>query len=57
MGEGRVHLAHQPGVHDVEWEMPPIPMWVAGRAAVAEFFANRALRSPGRRLVATRANG
>jgi RNA polymerase sigma-70 factor (ECF subfamily) len=43
--------------HDVELEMPPIPTWFAGRAAVMEFFATRALRSPGRRLVATRANG
>jgi RNA polymerase sigma-70 factor (ECF subfamily) len=43
--------------HDVELEMPPIPTWFTGRDAVLEFFATRALRSPGRRLVATRANG
>jgi RNA polymerase sigma-70 factor (ECF subfamily) len=43
--------------HDVELEMPPIPTWFAGRDAVVEFFGNRAMRSPGRRLVATRANG
>jgi RNA polymerase sigma-70 factor, ECF subfamily len=43
--------------HDVELEMPPIPTWFAGRGAVVEFLATRALRSSGRRLVATRANG
>jgi RNA polymerase sigma-70 factor (ECF subfamily) len=43
--------------HDVEFEMPPVPTWFAGRAAVLEFFAARPLRSPGRRAVATRANG
>jgi RNA polymerase sigma-70 factor (ECF subfamily) len=43
--------------HDVQLEMPPIPTWFAGRDAVVEFFASRALRSPGRRVVATRANG
>jgi RNA polymerase sigma-70 factor (ECF subfamily) len=42
--------------HDVELEMPPIPTWFTGRDAVLEFFATRSLRSPGRRLVATRAN-
>ena len=43
--------------HDVELEMPPIPTWFAGRTAVVEFFATRALQGPGRRVVATRANG
>jgi RNA polymerase sigma-70 factor (ECF subfamily) len=43
--------------HDVELEMPPIPTWFAGRDAVVEFFATRPLVSPGRRLIATRANG
>jgi RNA polymerase sigma-70 factor (ECF subfamily) len=43
--------------HEVELEMPPIPTWFSGRDAVVEFFASRALRSPGRRLIATRANG
>jgi RNA polymerase sigma-70 factor (ECF subfamily) len=43
--------------HDVELEMPPIPTWFAGRSAVVEFFATRALQGPGRRVVATRANG
>jgi RNA polymerase sigma-70 factor, ECF subfamily len=44
--------------HDVELEMPPIPTWFAGRSAVAEFFATRALRlAEGRRIVATGANG
>jgi RNA polymerase sigma-70 factor (ECF subfamily) len=42
---------------DVQLEMPPIPTWFAGRDAVVEFFASRPLRSPGRRLAATRANG
>jgi RNA polymerase sigma-70 factor (ECF subfamily) len=42
---------------DVELEMPPIPTWFTGRAAVLEFFATRPLRSPGRRVLATRANG
>ena len=31
--------------------------WFAGRTAVLEFFATRPLRSPGRRVLATRANG
>jgi RNA polymerase sigma-70 factor, ECF subfamily len=43
--------------HDVQLEMPPIPTWFAGRTAVLEFFATRPLRSPGRRALATRANG
>jgi RNA polymerase sigma-70 factor, ECF subfamily len=43
--------------HDVELEMPPIPTWFAGRDAVTEFFATRALRSAGRRAVAVSANG
>ena len=42
---------------DVQLEMPPIPTWFTGRDAVLEFFATRALRSPGRRVIATRANG
>jgi RNA polymerase sigma-70 factor (ECF subfamily) len=42
---------------DVELEMPPIPTWFAGRTAVLEFFASRPLRSPGRRVLPTRANG
>jgi RNA polymerase sigma-70 factor (ECF subfamily) len=43
--------------HDVELEMPPIPTWFAGRAAVAGFFAHRAFPGGARRLVPTRANG
>jgi RNA polymerase sigma-70 factor (ECF subfamily) len=43
--------------HDVELEMPPIPTWFAGRDAVVEFFATRAMSAPARRVVATRANG
>jgi RNA polymerase sigma-70 factor (ECF subfamily) len=43
--------------HDVELEMPPIPTWFTGRDAVLRFFAARPLRSPGRRALATRANG
>jgi RNA polymerase sigma-70 factor (ECF subfamily) len=43
--------------HDVQLEMPPIPTWFAGRDAVVEFYAGRPLRSPGRRVVVTRANG
>jgi RNA polymerase sigma-70 factor (ECF subfamily) len=43
--------------HDVQLEMPPIPTWFAGRDAVVQFYASRPLRSSGRRLVVTRANG
>jgi RNA polymerase sigma-70 factor (ECF subfamily) len=43
--------------HDVQLEMPPILTWFTGRDAVLEFFATRPLRSPGRRVIATRANG
>jgi RNA polymerase sigma-70 factor, ECF subfamily len=43
--------------HDVEIEMPPIPTWFAGRDAVVEFYATRAMSGPARRVVATRANG
>ncbi|HEY0935348.1 MAG TPA: RNA polymerase subunit sigma-70, partial [Trebonia sp.] len=42
---------------EVQLEMPPILTWFAGRDAVLEFFATRALRSPGRRVIATLANG
>jgi len=42
---------------DVKLEMPPIPTWFTGRAAVVGFLAGRVLR-PGRwRMVPTRANG
>jgi RNA polymerase sigma-70 factor, ECF subfamily len=43
---------------DVTLEMPPMPTWFAGRAAVLRFFATRALDAPGRFLmVPTMANG
>lgn len=43
---------------DVELEMPPIPTWFTGRAAVIGFLAARVLRSPDQwRLVPTHANG
>jgi RNA polymerase sigma-70 factor, ECF subfamily len=43
---------------DVELEMPPIPTWFTGRAAVIGFLAGRVLSRPRRwRLVPTRANG
>jgi RNA polymerase sigma-70 factor (ECF subfamily) len=43
--------------HDVEIEMPPIPTWFAGRDAVVEFYATRAMNGAARRAVPTRANG
>jgi RNA polymerase sigma-70 factor (ECF subfamily) len=42
---------------DVELEMPPIPTWFSGRDAVLEFFATRALRMGGPRVIGTSANG
>ena len=43
---------------DVALEMPPAPIWFAGREAVVRFFALHALDSPGRfRLVPVMANG
>ena len=43
---------------DIELEMPPIPTWFTGRAAVAGFFAANVLGTPGTwRMVPTRANG
>jgi RNA polymerase sigma-70 factor (ECF subfamily) len=42
---------------DVELEMPPIPTWFAGRAAVLGFFAHRVLGNAVRHLVSTAANG
>lgn len=41
---------------DVELEMPPVPTWFTGRAAVVGFLASRVLRSDQWRLVPTRAN-
>jgi RNA polymerase sigma-70 factor (ECF subfamily) len=43
---------------DVELEMPPIPTWFVGRAAVREFLARVVLHTPDHwRLARTRANG
>jgi RNA polymerase sigma-70 factor (ECF subfamily) len=42
---------------DVELEMPPIPTWFAGRQAVLDFFATRALTDRTRRVLPTYANG
>jgi RNA polymerase sigma-70 factor (ECF subfamily) len=43
---------------DATLEMPPLTTWLAGRQAVADFFAARALTAPGRfRLVPVLANG
>jgi RNA polymerase sigma-70 factor (TIGR02960 family) len=43
---------------DVEFEMPPIPFWLAGRDDVVGFLAYRVLRTAGYwRLVPVRANG
>jgi RNA polymerase sigma-70 factor (ECF subfamily) len=43
---------------DASLEMPPMTTWLAGRQAVADFFAARALTAPGRfRLVPVMANG
>lgn len=38
--------------------MPPEPQWLRGRTAVAQFFADHVLSTPGEfRMVATMANG
>jgi RNA polymerase sigma-70 factor, ECF subfamily len=43
---------------DAVFEMPPEPMWLAGRGAVGRFLGNRVLAGPGRfRLVPAPANG
>lgn len=43
---------------DIALEMPPQPQWFRGRAAVAGFFGDHVLDTPGEfRMVATRANG
>jgi RNA polymerase sigma-70 factor (ECF subfamily) len=43
---------------DVEMEMPPIPTWFTGRAAVVGFLAARVLRAAGQwRMRPSRANG
>ncbi|HKT03392.1 MAG TPA: sigma-70 family RNA polymerase sigma factor [Rugosimonospora sp.] len=42
---------------DVELEMPPVPTWFTGRAAVVGFLARRVLRPNAWRMVPTRANG
>jgi RNA polymerase sigma-70 factor (ECF subfamily) len=43
---------------DAVFEMPPQPMWLAGRAAVGAFLGRRVLGEPGRfRLVPAPANG
>ena len=43
---------------DVALEMPPMPAWFAGRAAVTRFFEAHVLDAPGRfRMVPTMANG
>ena len=43
---------------DAVFEMPPEPMWLAGRAAVGTFLGSRVLAGPGRfRLVPAPANG
>lgn len=42
---------------DVALEMPPVPTWFAGHAAVMSFFANRALHGRARRVVPLAANG
>ncbi|SFW78795.1 sigma-70 family RNA polymerase sigma factor [Amycolatopsis australiensis] len=42
---------------DVELEMPPVPTWFTGRAAVTEFLAGAVLHTPGSlRLIPARAN-
>ena len=41
---------------DVELEMPPVPMWFAGRAATLTFFERYVFQVP-RRYLPTRANG
>jgi RNA polymerase sigma-70 factor (ECF subfamily) len=43
---------------DAVFEMPPQPMWLAGRDAVVAFLASRVLREPGQfRMLPTVANG
>jgi RNA polymerase sigma-70 factor, ECF subfamily len=43
---------------DAEMEMPPIPIWFAGREQVVAFLASRVLRRPGDfRMIPTAANG
>ena len=43
---------------DLTLEMPPVPVWFAGREAVARFFAANVLTTPGLfRMVPTMANG
>ncbi|SFH04363.1 RNA polymerase sigma-70 factor, ECF subfamily [Actinopolymorpha cephalotaxi] len=42
---------------DVEMEMPPIPTWFTGRAAVIGFLSSRVLGGGQWRMVPTRANG
>jgi RNA polymerase sigma-70 factor (ECF subfamily) len=43
---------------DVELEMPPIPTWFTGRAAVAGFYRERVFATTAyRQFVRTRANG
>src|SRR5215472_7515871 len=43
---------------DVALEMPPMPVWFSGRAAVVRFFASQVLGAPGHiRMIPTMANG
>jgi RNA polymerase sigma-70 factor, ECF subfamily len=43
---------------DATFEMPPQPIWFAGRDRIAQFLAARVLREPGQfRMIATLANG
>jgi RNA polymerase sigma-70 factor (ECF subfamily) len=43
---------------DIALEMPPEPQWLRGPEAVAQFFTNHVLSTPGQfRMIATMANG
>jgi RNA polymerase sigma-70 factor (ECF subfamily) len=42
---------------DVALSMPPIPLWVQGRASVAEFMLTTGAQCRGSKLVPVRANG
>jgi RNA polymerase sigma-70 factor (ECF subfamily) len=42
---------------DAVWEMPPVPEWFAGRAAVVRFLSGRLVSPGGNRMVPVRLNG